>query len=110
MSLLQDWLPPSPGNWTLIVNTFTYFPVVTAVQWLTAYYPMRKHVDDLVPEYSREAGLDAHGTPRTSFAGIHHDRPARHSPTTVNGKPHLDRHLRLFPDSSLPITKPANLY
>ena len=71
MSLFQDWLPPSPGNWTLIVNTFTYFPVVrphpsppielkryfiynltasstnaqcqiTAVQWLTAYYPMGK--------------------------------------------------------------------
>jgi 3-oxo-5-alpha-steroid 4-dehydrogenase 1 len=73
MSLIQDWLPPSPGNWTLIVNTFTYFPVVrphphpspqiepelhfkynvttnsanaqwqiTAVQWLTAYYPMGK--------------------------------------------------------------------
>ncbi|OBT84734.1 hypothetical protein VE02_06304 [Pseudogymnoascus sp. 03VT05] len=42
MSLLQDWLPPSPGNWTLIVNTFTYFPVITAVQWLTTYYPMGK--------------------------------------------------------------------
>jgi hypothetical protein len=28
MSLLQDWLPPSPGNWTLLVTTFTYFPVV----------------------------------------------------------------------------------
>ncbi|KFY56603.1 hypothetical protein V496_06673 [Pseudogymnoascus sp. VKM F-4515 (FW-2607)] len=42
MSLLQDWLPPSPENWTLIVNTFTYFPVITAVQWLTAYYPMGK--------------------------------------------------------------------
>ncbi|KFX88972.1 hypothetical protein V490_07297 [Pseudogymnoascus sp. VKM F-3557] len=42
MSLLQDWLPPSPGNWTSIVTTFTYFPVITAVQWLTAYYPMGK--------------------------------------------------------------------
>ncbi|KFZ03459.1 hypothetical protein V502_10928 [Pseudogymnoascus sp. VKM F-4520 (FW-2644)] len=42
MSILQEWLPPSPGNWTLIVTTFTYFPVLTAVQWLTAYYPMGK--------------------------------------------------------------------
>ncbi|KFY19079.1 hypothetical protein V493_08161 [Pseudogymnoascus sp. VKM F-4281 (FW-2241)] len=42
MPLLQGWLPPSPENWALILTTFTCFPVITAVQWLTAYYPMGK--------------------------------------------------------------------
>jgi hypothetical protein len=66
-------------------------------------------VDGLVPQYPREAGLGAHGTPRAASTDIHHDRPARHSPTAAKGKPHPGRDLRLSPRPSLPITKPANL-
>jgi hypothetical protein len=30
MAVLQDWLPPSKANWSLIVRLFTWFPTVSA--------------------------------------------------------------------------------
>ncbi|KAF1991116.1 3-oxo-5-alpha-steroid 4-dehydrogenase [Aulographum hederae CBS 113979] len=42
MAIIQDWLPPTRENWEFIVYLWQFFPVVTAVQWLTSFYPQGK--------------------------------------------------------------------
>ncbi|KAK8180375.1 3-oxo-5-alpha-steroid 4-dehydrogenase-like protein [Phyllosticta capitalensis] len=42
MALVQGWLPPSRENWELLVWAWQLFPVVTAIQWVTDFYPQGK--------------------------------------------------------------------
>ncbi|KAB8621887.1 hypothetical protein FH972_025998 [Carpinus fangiana] len=42
MAIIQDWLPPTRENWEWIVWLWQFFPLLTAVQWLTPFYPQGK--------------------------------------------------------------------
>ncbi|KAK3706718.1 hypothetical protein LTR37_012562 [Vermiconidia calcicola] len=42
MALIPGILPPSRENWELIVFSFQLFPLFTATQWLTKWYPAGK--------------------------------------------------------------------
>ncbi|KAM0715475.1 hypothetical protein Q7P37_008973 [Cladosporium fusiforme] len=42
MSLIPTWLPPSRENWEFITYVWQFFPLFTAVQWLTDFYPQGK--------------------------------------------------------------------
>jgi 3-oxo-5-alpha-steroid 4-dehydrogenase 1 len=42
MSIIPGWLPPSRENYELIKTGWSLFPLLTAGQWLTDFYPMGK--------------------------------------------------------------------
>ncbi|PNS13973.1 hypothetical protein CAC42_6486 [Sphaceloma murrayae] len=42
MTLIPGILPPSRQTYDFVVNTFQYFPLFTAVQWITDFYPSGK--------------------------------------------------------------------
>merc|ERR1712183_1007568 len=42
MSLVQGWYPPSRENWEFIAYAWQFFPLLTAAQWLTDFYPQGK--------------------------------------------------------------------
>ncbi|KAM0689819.1 hypothetical protein Q7P36_010690 [Cladosporium allicinum] len=42
MSLVQGWFPPSRENWEFIAYAWQFFPLLTAAQWLTDFYPQGK--------------------------------------------------------------------
>ncbi|KAI8933965.1 hypothetical protein NX059_008740 [Plenodomus lindquistii] len=42
MAIVQNWLPPSRENWELLCYVWQFFPLITAVQWLTDWYPQGK--------------------------------------------------------------------
>ncbi|KAK7532316.1 3-oxo-5-alpha-steroid 4-dehydrogenase-like protein [Phyllosticta citribraziliensis] len=42
MAIVQNWLPPSRENWEWVVWAWQLFPVVTAIQWVTDWYPQGK--------------------------------------------------------------------
>lgn len=46
MALVQGWLPPSRENWELISYCWQFFPLLTAAQWLTDFYPAGKSSTD----------------------------------------------------------------
>ncbi|KAF1850017.1 steroid 5 alpha-reductase [Cucurbitaria berberidis CBS 394.84] len=48
MAIVQDWLPPSRENWELICQIWQYFPIITAIQWVTDYYPQGKTSNESV--------------------------------------------------------------
>ncbi|KAK6408429.1 hypothetical protein LTR95_018432 [Oleoguttula sp. CCFEE 5521] len=41
-SLVTGWYPPSRENWEFIAYAWQFFPLVTALQWLTDWYPAGK--------------------------------------------------------------------
>nr|XP_023907933.1 uncharacterized protein C9.08c-like [Quercus suber] len=40
--LVEGWLPPNRENWELIVHLWQFFPLFTAIQWVTNFYPQGK--------------------------------------------------------------------
>ncbi|KXL43626.1 hypothetical protein M433DRAFT_69412 [Acidomyces richmondensis BFW] len=40
--LVPGWYPPSREHWELITYTWQFFPLLTATQWLTTWYPQGK--------------------------------------------------------------------
>ncbi|KAK3082348.1 hypothetical protein LTS18_004260 [Coniosporium uncinatum] len=42
MAIIPGILPPSRENWQLIAWAWQFFPLLTAVQWLTPFYPSGK--------------------------------------------------------------------
>ncbi|PYH93724.1 hypothetical protein BO71DRAFT_450516 [Aspergillus ellipticus CBS 707.79] len=39
---LADFILPTPETYTILVNIFQYFPVVSIIQWLTSFHPAGK--------------------------------------------------------------------
>ncbi|GAB7361534.1 hypothetical protein MBLNU230_g1588t2 [Neophaeotheca triangularis] len=42
MAIIQNWLPPNRENWDFLCWAWQFFPLLTAIQWLTPFYPQGK--------------------------------------------------------------------